>query len=781
MHTRPERVIHTSDPPTGCTLAEGDADKVERIDVSMRSSAGGLAWRVFLAAGIVAAVAYPVLPEAPGAFLYEAVGIASVIAIVAGARMHAPTDPLPWHLIAIGVALLTLGDSIFTANELVFEITPFPSIADVAYLGAYPFLCVGVVLLVRRRMPGQDAGSLIDALIVSVACGIASWVFLMEPYARDRGMSGLEQLVAMAYPAADILLLVVVLQLLFVPGPRPVAHRLFFFGLVLTLVGDTGFAWRSLNGSYSSPDPNDALFLVAYAFIAAAALHPSLAVLDRRSRGSARPGVWRLAVLGAAALTPAGFFAGEASRDHVDHAPVIVAGAVIVPLLALVRVALLLRDVERSSRLDPLTLLPNRSLLFDRITEALARAKRNGTSVALLYVDLDRFKLVNDAFGHSVGDELLQRVGERITGALRRSDTVARVGGDEFVVLCEDLDDTHGALAAADRLAMALIEPIVVGGTTFNVSASVGVAIGTTGDAPDPLLNDADAAMYRAKERGRGRAELFEPSMRQLGVAGTTRLDEDLRHALERDELLLHFQPQIDLSSGQVVGVEALLRWRHPEWGLLPPVTVVPIAEETGLIVAIGEWVIDEACRSTRRWLDAGVTLEMTVNLSARQLNDPLLSGKIASALRRWDVPADQLVVDIRDSVSVASDVRATTTLHDLRHIGVHVAIDDDDGVVASVDVLRMLQADRFKVDRSLVVAATADDGDTRTIGAVCALAGALGMRVVAEGVETRSQRRILADLGCHEGLGHLWAPALPPGAVLDQLMGRAFTIDAIR
>ena len=721
-------------------------------------------WVGYLAVGVVVTAIYLAMPAGPGAFVYEGLGLSAVAAIVVGVRLHGPEHATPWYLLAAGLGLFTLGDSIYNANAHVFDVAPFPSVADVAYLAGYPFLCAGLVQLVRRRLPGRDGGSLVEALILGVASGVASWVVLMQPYAEDQGLRLIEQLASIAYPAADVVLLVVVARLLLVPGPRPVAFTLLFAGVATSLAGDTGFAWKTLYSTYLAPDPNDVFYVLSYLLIGAAALHPSMVDLEQRVRARPARPTWRLVVLGFAAVTPAAFLL----RGEDDHVGVVIAGAVIVPLLALARVAMLTREAERHTAVDPLTQLPNRSAVFSSISAALDRARQAGTYVAVLYLDLDRFKFVNDAYGHAVGDELLVGVADRLRHAIRHGDTVARVGGDEFVVLCEGLSGQETALSAADRLALALSDPFPTGITSFSITASVGIAIGNGSEDPDTLLNDSDAAMYRAKERGRGRAELFERSMRQQTTAGTTRLDEDLHFAIEREELRLYFQPQIDLETGALVGVEALLRWQHPEWGTLPPATIVPIAEETGLIVPIGEWVLDEACRCAQLW-----NVEMTVNLSVRQLVDPALVNRVSEALARWNVAAERLIIDVTGSADASRDERAVANLFELRSMGVHVAIDDfgPDGV--PINALRSLHADRLKLDRSMVLTVTESDADRVIIGALCTLGRDLGMKIVAEGVETRSQRAALADLGCHDGLGHLWAPPLPPGSVLDQVLGR--------
>jgi EAL domain-containing protein (putative c-di-GMP-specific phosphodiesterase class I) len=262
-------------------------------------------------------------------------------------------------------------------------------------------------------------------------------------------------------------------------------------------------------------------------------------------------------------------------------------------------------------------------------------------------------------------------------------------------------------------------------------------------------------------------------SMRQQTYAGSTNLDDDLRLAIERGELRLYFLPQIDLSTGLMVGVEALLRWQHPEWGTLPPATVVPIAEETGLIVPIGEWVVEEACRYARDWADTGTPIEMTVNLSHLQLVEPGVAARVGGILERFGVSPDRFVIDVRDSATVASDERAVASLGAMRALGMHVSIDDFGYDGQPMGVLRTLPADRLKLDRSLTRGVTEGHDERVMVASIVSLGRDLGMRVVAEGVETRSQRLEMTRLGCHDAQGHLWSPPLPPGSVLDQILGR--------
>jgi diguanylate cyclase (GGDEF)-like protein/PAS domain S-box-containing protein len=423
--------------------------------------------------------------------------------------------------------------------------------------------------------------------------------------------------------------------------------------------------------------------------------------------------------------------------------------------------------LARQALHDPLTGLANRTLLVERVDHALARASRRPGEAALLFLDLDHFKVINDSLGHAAGDQLLCLVAEQLTSLVRPADTVARFGGDEFVILCEQVPDERGPVAIAERIAARLRAPFRVAGTEVVVSASVGVAFvdETTFDG-DSLLRDADSAMYRAKARGRDRFEIFDQELRAR-VIDRLEIEQGLRRAIEHDELRLHFQPELSLLDGRVVGVEALLRWEHPSRGLLRPAQFLDVAEETGLIVPIGSWVIAEAHRQATRWADAtGSPPTVWVNLSARQLTaDPMLVETVARTLREGD-PRVTLGVEITEDALISDPATATATTIALRALGVRVSIDDFGTGYSSLSYLKQFPAQALKVDCSFVSGLGADAKDTAIITAVLGLGRALGLDVVAEGVETAEQAAILRCLGCSIAQGYHFARPLPGAEV---------------
>jgi diguanylate cyclase (GGDEF)-like protein len=403
---------------------------------------------------------------------------------------------------------------------------------------------------------------------------------------------------------------------------------------------------------------------------------------------------------------------------------------------------------------DPLTRLANRTLLVDRLANLLSRSSRHASVAALLFLDLDRFKTINDSLGHSAGDEVLRVVARRLSGLVRPADTIARLGGDEFVVLCEDVDGGPGAQLIAQRIAQALEVPIAVGDSEVVVSASIGIAVidDPTLDA-ETLLRDADAAMYRAKEGGRHRFEIFDQEMRRHAVA-RLEVQQQLHQALENGQLTVHYQPQRLLDGGALVGFEALVRWEHPDRGLLTPAEFLPVADETGLIVPIGAWVIQDACARARRWAHLGERAPTVwVNLSARQLVHPELLSTVDAALR--DARGVSLGIEITEDALMSEPTLAVATTRELRDLGVRLAIDDFGTGYSSLTYVKLFPVDTLKVDRSFVSGVTTDHQDSAIIAAIVGLARALGLEVVAEGVETAEHAERLRQLGCKAGQGY--------------------------
>jgi diguanylate cyclase (GGDEF)-like protein len=425
------------------------------------------------------------------------------------------------------------------------------------------------------------------------------------------------------------------------------------------------------------------------------------------------------------------------------------------------------RRLEHQARHDVLTGLPNRSLIMDRVVRALERGRRHGVDLAVLFVDLDNFKVINDSQGHSVGDQLLERVADRFRDAVRSADTVGRFGGDEFVVICEDVGGEAGARTVAEQLARALHRPLSIHGTEVHVTASIGIALASDVDVdPSALIRDADAAMYRAKELGRAGHVLFRPELHERMVR-RLELEGALRNALEDDELTIHYQPVVRLVDGHLVGVEALVRWNRPGVGLVRPDEFISVAEEAGLIARLDRWVLYQACAQLAAWRRAGLdpALRVSVNLSARQLGDPALPRLVADALTRAGLTGDALVIELTESALAADVDSALGTLTRLGELGVQLAIDDFGTGYASLDYLRRFSmAHQLKIDRSFV--ADLDSGRSRDqaiVSASLVLARDLGFQPVAEGVETEAQRAALVALGCTHAQGYLFCPPVPP------------------
>ena len=420
---------------------------------------------------------------------------------------------------------------------------------------------------------------------------------------------------------------------------------------------------------------------------------------------------------------------------------------------------------------DELTGLPNRALVVDRLEHAMARSARSGTAdVCVLFVDLDRFKSINDSLGHSVGDEVLELVAARLQEAVRPSDTVGRLSGDEFVVVCEDIS-AEDALRIADRVANTVARPVALYGRELVLTVSVGLATACAQATADDVLRDADVAMYRAKERGRARIEVFDEAIRAQMLA-RIEMEHALRRAIGAGELRLHYQPVVDAGSGKLVALEALVRWQHPEKGLLYPDTFIPLAEQAGLVIPLGRWVIEEACRQLAEWRAARShlsSLRVSVNLSARQFGDAGLLDLIASAIERFHLPGPSLGFEITESVLMDEAEVTVETLRRLKALGVHLAIDDFGTGYSSLSYLQMFPVDTVKIDRSFVHHMSEAGGNDVIVSAVVGLAKALGMDVIAEGVETHDQLENLRRLGCGVVQGYLFGRPQPPEAYVSR------------
>jgi diguanylate cyclase (GGDEF)-like protein/PAS domain S-box-containing protein len=430
---------------------------------------------------------------------------------------------------------------------------------------------------------------------------------------------------------------------------------------------------------------------------------------------------------------------------------------------------------------DPMTRLPNRALLRDRLTRATARLERRASGyVAVLFVDVDRFKLVNDGLGHEAGDEFIVELSERIVGAVRGVDTVARYGGDEFVVIAEDLSHPREANIIAGRIIAAAHEPLLLRGHELKPRVSLGIAVAAAGQSsPESLVRDADVAMYRAKEQGGGQWMTFDEEMGER-AKGMLEFEEDLRRAIQRGELILHYQPIVSMG-GEIRGAEALVRWDHPTRGLLPPNDFIPVAEATGLVVPLGEWVLETACRQAAAWRSTvAPEVEIFVNVAAQQLADADFADAVGRILVTAGLEPSALCLEITETGLMSDPKAVAASLQRLTPLGVRVAVDDFGTGYGSLMYLRQFPVGVLKLDRFFVAGLTSNAADTVIAESVIRLARSLGLTSIAEGVETVDQRRALETLGCDRAQGWLWAKAQPAPDITPLLAAhRALEADA--
>jgi diguanylate cyclase (GGDEF)-like protein len=677
---------------------------------------------------------------------------------------------IAWGWLAAATLSWVLAQALWSWNELVLHIvSPFPGWADVGFLGfplgavmAVAFFPSNVFRADRRRM-------ILDALITASAIGLMSWDIVLGDVVEAGGDSMFATSVSVAYPLSDIVLLVVCVLV----ASRSRDHRMplafIAAGLGLMALADSGYAYLVATNSYATGNPINLVWILALSTLALAPVMPGATVDSEQSLTQTVAGtILPYVTLGGAIA----FIAWQLAHDR-QFSTVETALAVVGVLLVLLRLFLTVRDnqqlartlVERDSELrhqafhDPLTGLPNRSLLFDRFSQVMLAAKRAGTTTGLLVIDLDRFKEVNDTFGHHCGDELLAQIGPRLRAELRASDTVARLGGDEFAVLLPNISDLSAAMAIAGKLRGVLETPFHVEGVDLDIEASVGVVLsGEHGSDPATLLKRADIAMYVAKARNLG-VFAYDPDADEHSPGKLALLGE-LRRAVHTGQLLLHYQPKVAISTGEVVGAEALVRWQHADRGLIFPDEFIPLAEHTGLIGPLTTYVLSAALTQARAWMDAGRPLTMSVNLSARNLLDDGLPQQIAALLATHRVPAELLELEVTESALMPEPDRTRRLLEALVALGVRLSIDDFGAGYTSLGQLKNLPITELKIDKAFVINMHNDPSDALIVHSIVDLGHSLGLSILAEGVETAAALTDLAAFGCDVAQGyHLSRP----------------------
>jgi diguanylate cyclase (GGDEF)-like protein len=634
------------------------------------------------------------------------------------------------------------------------------------------FAAAGFLIMIRDLTPRRAIDALFLAAIGAFACGLATWVAILRLLEEDVISTG----PAIKLVAPMVLDLVVVglgLQALNLRARARHGFGLLVLGWSCVLATDFAGLVVGVAGRTLSSESIAVGGLAVFGLLSAAALHPDTSFATEPVFGSLRrlPRS-QIVLLGVAVLLgPAVLSLGLRDRAVL---------ALVVPLsgvLSLLVVTYLVRLVqgravlEHRAHHDELTGLANRRLFQEEAAGALAHARRIGGHSAVLFLDLDRFKNVNDSLGHSVGNLLLQAVAKRLRTATRAEDTVARLGGDEFVVFLPQLDSPEEATLVAQKILERFSEPFTLNGLRLFASPSIGIATfpGDGTDA-DSLLENADVAMYRAKQRGRKTFCAYDRTMNDHAHE-RLKLENQLHTAVERGEMRLHYQPKIHLPTGRVTGMEALLRWQHPELGLLQPSSFISLAEESGLIVPVGEWALEEACRQNQAWVEAGFhPLVVAVNLSLRQFQQQQISDVIARILRKTGMRPALLELEVTESLVMQDPEDVCRTILELKGLGVQCSIDDFGTGYSGLSHLSGLPLDKLKIDRSFVATIT-EDRAAPIVVAVVALGHGLGLQVVAEGVETTDQLERLQELGCDEMQGYLFSRPLPPDRFEQLLM----------
>ena len=755
----------------------------------------------FAAAMVLVVVIYYAKPQwqLP---VWAILGLSCSIAAFVGTRVNRPEKSLPWYLLAAAMFTLINGDTIYNILTDVFhENEPFPSAADASYLFTYPLAAGGIMMMIRLRNPRRDVTALVDALLFASGLTLILWVFIITPTV-DQSVPWFNSAVSLGYPIGDVLLLVVIMRLLAGGGLRGPSAILLVVGSLGLMTSDVAYLTVRLYGTWHVGSPADLGWVVFYISWACAALHPSMLDLTRPNLRTSPLATGRVLPLALTALVPPALLLFEGLKRSLRDAPVIAVFSAVMFILVIIRLSLqsrqlryqesvaqsraMVRELRNRAYHDALTGLANRAKFQERAERAFDRVHESGGAVCMLLIDLDNFKEVNDTLGHRAGDELLKAAARRLQSAVRPGDLAARFGGDEFAVLLADGSPPSGAEVLAARLIRTFNAPFLIWDAQADVRASIGVATSADappeedGDAADILLRNADLALYAAKADGKAVWRRYHPQLYDAAME-RMRLRTSLDQAIEREEVFLAYQPIVRLRGPlRVAGFEALIRWQHPELGLLPPSQFIPLAEETGQIVPLGAWVLGRAIADAAAW-NAGRPAQeakhVTVNVSAHQFLEDGMVDQINRKLMSEGLPSELLILEITETAFLHHHgPEVSRNLNALSALGVRIAVDDFGTGYSSIAYLRDLSIHILKADRSFVDRIAEDQEHLALLQGIVTVAGALNIDVVAEGVETEQQEALLRTMGCSFGQGFLYSKAVPidgVAAITAQLEGR--------
>ena len=670
-----------------------------------------------------------------------------------------------WSFIAAAYVCRLVAQVSWLIEIDVLHSTRYPTFADYWFLAFIPFLLAGLVLLPGApRTRAMRVKLALDALIVGASAYMVLWYVVLGPIVVDETATLSGIVFAAALPVGDLLLILALATLLMRrPAATEPGVRLLAGAAGTFVVADTYYGWSQLHAGFTGGHWAD-LFYLTGCYLLVLGTHRryravTAATAPRRPQASAVN--WL--PYGAIALGY-GLLAYIAHDLGVYPLGGMIIGAILLTSLVVARQMYALRENRQLAVADPLTGLANRALVGERLTRMTTRAARADRHGAVLLIDLDHFKPINDLYGHEAGDAVLRAVAAALRAVVRAGDTAGRLGGDEFAVIMPNLPSRETAEGVAQRLVEALRTPVIFGEHLLSVGASVGLAIRDDEPADaEQLLQQADTAMYAAKRAGRGRYQIYTPEM------DLRARDAELRQAVEDGQLVVHYQPAVDLATENIVAVEALVRWRHPTRGLLPPGAFIAIAEETGAVVPIGAWVLREACRQVASWrrdVPGAEDLRLSVNLSPNQVTQPDLVDVLRDILAETGFPARRLVLELTEGVILQPEPEVVRRLEQVRELGVRIAVDDFGTGYSALSYLRLLPVDILKIDRSFVTGIAEDTEACTVAEAVIRLGMAFRMLVVAEGIETAEQAQVLLDLGCEFGQGfHFHRPLEAAGA----------------